>query len=66
MAATVIAILIGATALGLLIYGQHTSDPRRERRRVARINQQIAAERDPGRRTARRTIRDRNSEEEPW
>jgi hypothetical protein len=57
MAATVIAVLIGATALGLLIYGQHTSDLRAERRRVARINQQIATERDPGRRAACRIIR---------
>lgn len=59
MAATVIAVLIGATALGLLIYGQHISDLRADRRRVARINQQIAAERNPGRRAAWRTIRDR-------
>lgn len=53
MAATVIAVLIGVTALGPLIYGQHTSDLRAERRRVARINSRIAAERDPGRRTIR-------------
>ncbi|MEV8523220.1 hypothetical protein AB0451_03530 [Streptomyces sp. NPDC052000] len=58
--------LIGAAALGLLIRGQHISDLRAERRRVARINSRIAAERDPGRRAAWRAIRDRDSEGEQW
>ena len=66
MAATVIVALIGAAGLFLLIRGQHVSAQRRERARVARINQRIAAERDPGRRAAWRTIRDHNPEEEPW
>lgn len=43
----------------LMVRGQHISDLRAERRRVARINSRIAAERNPGRRAAWRTIRDR-------
>lgn len=54
----------------LLVWGQHISDQRAARRRqdVRRtwINRRISAERDPGRRTAWRTIRDHQSEEEPW
>lgn len=48
----------------LIVYGQHISAQRaaarQQRDRRARIDQQIAAERNPGRRVAWRTIRDQN------
>ncbi|MFE4867646.1 hypothetical protein [Streptomyces sp. NPDC056682] len=48
-------------AIGFLaVWGQHISDQCRQRREAARINSGIAAERDPGRRAAWRTIRDHN------
>lgn len=67
-----IAITAAAIALfGFLgVVGQHISDQLAARRtqgdRRTWINRRISAERDPGRRTAWRTIRDHQSEEEPW
>lgn len=36
MAATIIAVVLGAVALGLLVRGQHISEARRTRREAAR------------------------------
>jgi hypothetical protein len=61
--------LIAAIAF-LVLVGQHVTDQRAAKRAQAQrdrrtwINQRIAAERDPGRRTAWRTIRDNNQGEQ--
>ena len=59
--------LIAAFAY-LIVVGQHISArrARQQAARRARINQRIAAERNPARRAAWRTIRDNNSEEGSW
>lgn len=64
----VVGAAIAFTAMFLLTRGQYISDQRAARRtqddRRARIDREMAAERDPGRRTAWRMIRNRNEGEQ--